>query len=417
MSGDSEHLLEIARNILREGAICDHCLGRQFAKLSTGLTDRERGWAIRLVLAMIADMEDDQSLRSDVEESGRCWVCNGIFEELDSRVSRALDVLNGYEYETFLVGTRLSGLLSENEELLWEIIGTDYAEPLKSEINREAGKRIADVTHREVDFTKPDVVVMLDLASDTVQPQVRSIYICGRYQKLVRGIPQTRLFCPECKGEGCEQCGFTGKTCTESVDELVAAPVIEATNADDTTFHGAGREDIDARMLGDGRPFVVEVKNPHKRKIDIARLERDINEYCEKKVVVSDLRFVDHGMVKELKSQRYDKLYRVTISCAGVDHDTLVQALDGITGVIRQRTPLRVVHRRADLVRERRVCSALLESFSGDSAVIRIGCEAGLYVKELISGDDGRTVPSLSAAVGADLAVTELDVLGMRTRS
>ncbi|MEA1944007.1 MAG: tRNA pseudouridine(54/55) synthase Pus10 [Euryarchaeota archaeon] len=410
----SGKILGIARTILREGLICDHCLGRQFAKLSTGLTNNERGRAIRLVLAMIADAEDDQSLRSDLQQPKRCWICNGIFEELDTWAARALDVLSDIEHDTFLVGTRPGGLLSENEELLWETAGTDYAEPLKSEINREVGKRIASVTQKEVDFTEPDVVVLLDLARDTVQSQIRSAYIYGRYQKLVRGIPQIRWPCMECGGKGCERCGFTGKMYPESVDELISVPVVEAMKASDTTFHGAGREDVDARMLGDGRPFVVEVKKPRKRKIDLGRLEKDINEYCGTKVVVSDLCFVDHQKVRELKSERSDKTYLATISCAGVNRDILVKGLNDITGVIRQRTPSRVVHRRSDMVRKRGVYSAVLESFSIDSAVIRIECEAGLYVKELISGDHGRTVPSLAEAVGADVAVTELDVVAVK---
>ena len=414
MSGDGKTILSIARTILNEGLICDHCLGRQFAKLSTGLTNRERGAAIRLVLAMTADAEDDQPLGSDLRLPERCWACNGIFEELDLWASRATDAIGGCEYGTFLVGTRLSGLLSENEELLWEAVGTDYAEPIKSEINREVGKLIASETGKEVDFAEPDIVCLLDIAKGTVGLQIRSVYIYGRYRKLVRGIPQTRWYCRECRGAGCERCGFTGKMYHESVDELISVKVIEAMDAADTTFHGAGREDIDALMLGDGRPFVIEVNEPRKRKTDLERLEQEINEYCEGKVIVSGLRFVDHQTVRNLKGARHDKVYLATISCAGVDRDTLVSGLGEITGMIRQRTPTRVTHRRADLVRKRTVRSALLESFSGDSAVIRIECEAGLYVKELISGDSNRTVPSLSGAVGADVAVTELDVVEVR---
>jgi len=45
----------------------------------------------------------------------------------------------------------------------------------------------------------------------------------------------------------------------------------------------------------------------------------------------------------------------------------------------------------------------------GEDIVIR--CEGGLYVKELISGDDRRTTPSLSALLGVNAKVEELDVL------
>ncbi|HDN65512.1 MAG TPA: tRNA pseudouridine(54/55) synthase Pus10, partial [Methanosarcinales archaeon] len=106
MSGDDKTIPDIACTILDEGLICDHCLGRQFAKLSTGHTNRERGAAIRLVLAMTADMAgtggDDEPMHPDLRIPERCWVCNGIFEELDTWASRAIDAIGGREYETFL---------------------------------------------------------------------------------------------------------------------------------------------------------------------------------------------------------------------------------------------------------------------------------------------------------------------------
>ncbi|HDN68368.1 MAG TPA: hypothetical protein ENG23_02140, partial [Methanomicrobia archaeon] len=56
-------------------------------------------------------------------------------------------------------------------------------------------------------------------------------------------------------------------------------------------------------------------------------------------------------------------------------------------------------------------------------AVVEIKCEGGLYIKELVSGDGGRTKPSLSELLGAEVGgaeeggvevkaeVKELDVL------
>ena len=36
-------IIETAKCILKEGPICDCCMGRQFGKLSTGLTNAQRG--------------------------------------------------------------------------------------------------------------------------------------------------------------------------------------------------------------------------------------------------------------------------------------------------------------------------------------------------------------------------------------
>lgn len=47
-----------------------------------------------------------------------------------------------------------------------------------------------------------------------------------------------------------------------SVEELIMIPTKDLFKTDSCRFSSAGREDIDVRMLGDGRPFVVELINP-----------------------------------------------------------------------------------------------------------------------------------------------------------
>ena len=55
--------------------------------------------------------------------------------------------------------------------------------------------------------------------------------------------------------------------------------------------------------------------------------------------------------------------------------------------------------------------SVELEDMDDSSATIRVHCGGGLYVKELISGDAGRTKPSLSELLGVGVQVVELDVI------
>jgi len=247
-------ILEISKKILHEGPVCDNCLGRQFAKLSTGLSNRERGQALKLALVLEGDRiyktENNDSLLRELVlcsafarktlgiggEDEQCWVCLDLFQRLDEWADEAAKALEGLEYSTFLVGTKVSGLLSENEEILWAEVGTAYAEQLKTELNREVGKRIAEKVQKDVDFENPDITITLDLAKNKLELQVRSVYILGRYRKLIRGIPQTRWPCRKCKGKGCESCNFTGKQYQESVDELIKEPVIEVFQAIDTAF-------------------------------------------------------------------------------------------------------------------------------------------------------------------------------------
>ena len=57
---------------------------------------------------------------------------------------------------------------------------------------------------------KPQIVALIDVLTLTVELDIRSVYIYGRYQKLERGIPQTRWPCRACKGRGCPRCNETG---------------------------------------------------------------------------------------------------------------------------------------------------------------------------------------------------------------
>ena len=401
---ENTEITEIARKIIKEGPICDNCLGRQFAKISSGLSNDTRGKILKDVLRT----------KGEELEEGKCWVCNGLFKNknLEAWVTKALEALTEYEFDSFLVGTKVSGMLLETEELMWEVTGASYAEPLKAELNREVGKRIEHETETSADFERQDLVVLLNLWTEEVELQVNQVYIYGRYKKFKRGIPQTRWFCRECRGKGCENCNFTGKMYDESVEELISGSVLDEFRGADMVLHGSGREDIDARMLGSGRPFVIEIKEPRRRKLDLQILGQKVKEENKGKLEVTGLQYVEKEMVAKIKNAKADKTYRVEVELkTKVLEEDLRNALEKLNGaVIEQRTPTRVVHRRADLVRRRKVYSARLVSFDKVSS-IELKCDGGLYIKELMSGDCGRTKPSLSDMLGTEVEVKELDVV------
>jgi len=107
--------------------------------------------------------------------------------------------------------------------------------------------------------------------------------------------------------------------------------------------------------------------------------------------------------VKAIRSEE-----KVTLS----ELKSAVASLKGVT--IEQRTPQRVSHRRADKIRERKVLDIEAVGEGKDGFVIEVTGEAGLYIKELISGDSGRTRPSLAGVLNRPARVTELDVIAVR---
>ncbi|HTX44611.1 MAG TPA: tRNA pseudouridine(54/55) synthase Pus10, partial [Methanocella sp.] len=342
---------------------------------------------------------------------------------IEKWADRCIGAIKGYEYDTLLVGTKVPPIYSEKEEVAWAECGVTHAEPLKAELNREVGKAVSLKTGKDVDFKRPDVVFTIDLAADKVLLKVNSLFLYGRYMKYVRDIPQTRWPCRECGGKGmkgdveCSHCKGTGRMYPTSVEEQINHEAIKEFNADDAILHGAGREDIDARMLGDGRPFVMEVIGPRIRWVGLDGLREKINASAAGKVSVSGLNYADKSAVEAVKSARLNKTYRLkVIYNDDISIETLKSSLATLSrSTILQRTPERVSHRRADLERKRNVYDIALEELNEADKyfIITVRCEGGLYVKELVSGDSGRTSPSLSAVLGVRARVAELDVISV----
>jgi tRNA pseudouridine synthase 10 len=409
-----EQIKYLAPKILEisNGNICNRCLGRIFYPAVPGADNQERGKLIKHILK-------DEGTAS--EEKNKCYLCHDLFINVEKNIiDQVLEKINHSEIEfsTFLVGCRLPQDMMSREKKIQEIIEIDKVvedgakDTIKREINRTLGKNLSLRLLKEVDFNNPNLVVMIDFIRDEVQLQINPLFIEGRYRKFMRGIPQTRWPCRNCKGKGCERCNYTGKTYPESVEELIAEEVLSGTRGKETRFHGSGREDIDVRMLGRGRPFVLEIKKPRVRSPDLKKLEDRINQHCAGKVEVLNLRFVGkkrRGLIKATSRETY-KTYLAMVELDGEIFTEDLVILESLK-VINQRTPIRVSHRRADKIRVREVKDIKVELLNSKLMKLYINCEGGLYIKELISGDQNRTKPSVASMLGIPARCVELDVL------
>lgn len=394
--------------LLREG-LCDRCLGRQFGELGHGLENYERG----MILRELDELDEDSFKKSNVPEGspdqGDCALCDGLFRDLEEYVEMVEEELTSYEINTLVIGTKIPREVERREKELWEYYGDRYARPIKSELNRVVGRKVQGDLGVEADFGRPDVNPILDLRNDRVELQVNSLLFYGQYNKYVRGIPQTTWHCDECGGRGCEKCDYTGKKYGESVQEIIQAPFIEATDAAEATFHGAGREDIDARCFG-RREFVLELKEPRKRRLDPGRIQTELNR-AQSKVEVFGMENAEKSRVEVVKTEDSDKTYRAVVDLSREIEKLPLEKLSSIPGTIEQRTPHRVSHRRADKVRKREVYWLYWEELGREKLELVTKTEAGAYIKELISGDEGRTNPNVSRTLGCEAQCTSLDVL------
>jgi len=436
-------VLEKAYTLLEKYPLCDNCLGRQFALLGYGIENRTRGQALKLALTLqfstatqdknsegfkklkviatngfLSEAQDTlKHLKKRVpKHSATCFLCEGAFADLKSLTQKILEKLAPYEYENFLVGIELPVTVVEREDEFKATFDLGYSESIKHEFGRLIGKTLEAQTGKTAEFRKPDIMVIVNPFTSQIKLQINPLFVAGRYQKLVRDIPQSKWFCPTCRGRGCQKCGGTGKLYPESVEELISQSLLEAAEGEKTSFHASGREDIDARMLGTGRPFVVEISKPKKRLLALKNLENTINHAAAGKVKISRLRFSNRDVVRKIKkSESAQKEYRVLVEfekeISEQDLCLLEEKLSGT--LIKQQTPLRVLHRRADLVRERYIYKVKVKKVSPKEAEMQVRCQGGLYVKELVSGDEGRTTPSVSELLKNQAKTLKLDVLNI----
>ena len=432
-------------NFIEKTHCCNSCLGRQYGNLLTGLTNAERGTALKTFLAMeweinhrlaSSNTKEISSLLSKdffvglrsiqryfpeiTENQLPCSICQDLLSTpfMESLAREAKELVSDYEFSTYLVGSIFNPAIIDKEDTTRSTYNLEYGESIKSDFNREMGKLLSVLLPTAtVEFKTPEIVFTFDLIHNEIDIKSNPLFILGRYKKLKRGIPQSKWFCRKCRGNGCESCNFTGKMYEDSVEEYVSHPFLTAAQGISSKFHGSGREDIDARMLGSGRPFVIEISEPKLRNLDYDSIAEEIEKNSDGKVEISIEGITNRSKVREIKtrSSRNAKAYRAVISLEKPlpdDHrilDTIASELTEI--LIQQRTPIRVAHRRADKIRTRKVISFNIEKVESQQITVHLVCEGGLYVKELIHGDQGRTKPNFADKLGIPAVVSELDVI------
>ncbi|KAM7419862.1 hypothetical protein PAMA_016799 [Pampus argenteus] len=230
-----------------------------------------------------------------------------------------------------------------------------------------------------------------------------SVFVAGRYNKFCRSLPQTPWVID---GE---------RRMESSVEELIAAPILLAFRADGFNFSSSGREDVDVRTLGNGRPFAMELLNPHRSRlsrVEMKRLQETINDSSDK-IRVRDLQIVTREAMSRMKEGEEEKTKSYTalvwtqkpIQRADI---TFIDDIKDLT--LDQKTPLRVLHRRALAVRQRVIHSMNARFLDPHHFHLGLKTQAGTYIKEFVHGDFGRTKPNLCQLLQTDTDILELDV-------
>lgn len=220
-----------------------------------------------------------------------------------------------------------------------------------------------------------------------------TLFIAGRYNKFSRSLCQTPWI-------------IDGKRMAESsVQEIIEEPVIKLFKCDKNLVHliSSGREDVDVRCLGLGRPFVLELQDVQYTKVTFSQL-RDLENTINKcpDLRVRDLQLVNREDVNHIKQGEENKTKQYRALCLYNGQNNLTNDMISILNkpdgfLIQQKTPIRVLHRRSMITRPRFIhnMKATLILDHPNLFYLDVVTQAGTYVKELVHGDFGRTIPNI----------------------
>ncbi|XP_043910962.1 tRNA pseudouridine synthase Pus10 isoform X2 [Protopterus annectens] len=259
---------------------------------------------------------------------------------------------------------------------------------------------------KDEDFCKhfpcPPSSSEMGCVTEEIQCVHAPVYIAGRYNKYSRTLPQTPWIID---GE---------RKMESSVEELISEHLMPAFKVSHFNFSSSGREDVDVRTLGKGRPFAIELVSPHRASFtqeEIKALQQKINQ--SDKIKVRDLQMVTREAVAHMKKGEEEKTksYSALIWTERAIQENDIQFLNELKELkIFQKTPLRVLHRRPLAVRTRLIHTMRTEYIDQHHFRFYLKTQAGTYIKEFVHGDFGRTKPNLGLLMKTTADILELDV-------
>ena len=104
-----DETLKQAEQLLHEYLLCDSCFGRLFRKEIKDGTNSQKGQSIRKQLHY-----------KERTETHDCWLCEGLIDEIPHFTKIIADTVKDYEFETFLVGSKIDEDIQEKEQRLWK---------------------------------------------------------------------------------------------------------------------------------------------------------------------------------------------------------------------------------------------------------------------------------------------------------
>lgn len=317
---------------------------------------------------------------------------------MPSFAKKASKAARRYQFETFSVGVSLPEGVQEREDEVRSDLKIKGNETVKAQASRVVSAYVSETLGKKVDRLRPDLNLLVDIPAAGVTVTSRSAFYYARYAK-PSGIAQKKEPCHHCSGSGCKHCRGTGFERRPSVEGELGRRLTKVTGSGRLVFTWLGSEDRESRVFPPGRPFVVEMKNPVKRKIPrrfIARTKRG-------QIAVSSGRMLPSKPVR-LPSFRF-RTDILGVAASRVGQDELKDL----------RRKFRRTEVRFDRPHERPVTKTVYRASAtpkGRTLTIDAELDGGLPVKRFVSGE--LVTPSVSEVLKTEVRCRRFDIREVR---
>jgi len=288
--------------------------------------------------------------------------------------------------------------VQEREDELRSNLKLKGNETIKTQAARMVSTLVAAATRKRVDKQRPDVMLLADFGSNDVKVTSRPLFFYARYTKPA-GISQRRLLCKSCQGGGCKECGNTGFETEPSVEALLRRKLSGFSKSEKMTFTWLGSEDSDSRVYPPGRPFVVELKSPKRRRVPRkfgARFGGGLVSVSSGKVLAS-------------------KPLRLPAFRFGTRISAVSRKKVGKEGLADLRLAFRNTTVRFERPHDRPTVKTVYRASAtarGRTLLIDAELDGGLPVKRFVSGE--LVSPSVSEVLKTEVGCRSFDIYGVR---
>lgn len=445
----SENIKEKIHNVLNEVEVCKLCIINFIGGSNHGIP------------VLYGDYELDIDEQQPAKEK-HCYLCLGILEEFNIwNVAKTIaEKMSDYGSPNFSLG-----VVVPQSTLLHRLSMVEYiAEKLQMDantINVNSMALLKNVTKHFlsqfiVKFSKKTLVsnselfVEINYAYCNDQQELSDIGIalseCKKrkmennktkvsFSNLISNLPQSDIkrYSPDYSVANCTfdisvvhanifVSGQYKKYCRSLEDcaaqNLIIEKIKEVSNSSNVKFVsiGLGRESSGIKILGEGKSFVADLQDPKisilEQEEKLSELMRDIN--SSETVSLHNLVKVDKTALDLIrKDGDHIKEYLVKLSSSQpITDEDKSKFNDMKEFVVYQATPIRLLHSEPYHTEKVSIYKINMEK-KGEYYELSLQVSGKSHVKEFISGDLGRTEPSLKSILDVPFEIIEIDFVGM----